>query len=392
MTEWLIRRFIRNADETGDPAVRRKYGTLSSMTGIVLNVLLFLLKALTGILAGSISILSDAFNNLSDCLSCLITLFGYRIAAKPADREHPFGHGRSEYIAGLLIAVVIFLAGIELLISSGDRIIHPSDVRFSWPMALILLASIAVKLWMSVFYGKLGDKISSSTLKASSQDSRNDVFSTTLTLAAMGLSLTPVRFPFDGAAGILISLFILRSGWEIAGEIISQLLGKPAERELSDSIRSQILSHPEILGVHDLIIHDYGPGVQIGSAHAEVDSEMTLVAAHDALDAAEEEILKMYNVTMTLHADPVELHNPRSSRYREAFEEVLRGIDPQLTLHDFRLRIRSDCEEASFDVLIPYGCSLGAEQIDPQLKEAGEVLGTCVNITYDHDYIGEADA
>ena len=172
MTEWLIRRFIKNADAVSYPAVRRRYGTLSSMTGIILNILLFLLKVLIGILSRSISILSDAFNNLSDCLSCLITLFGYRIAAKPADREHPFGHGRSEYIAGLLIAVVIFLAGFELLFTSIQRLIHPSEVNFSWTMALILGLSIGVKLWMSVFYGKLGERIDSSTLKASSQDSR----------------------------------------------------------------------------------------------------------------------------------------------------------------------------------------------------------------------------
>lgn len=390
MTEWLIRRFVKDADNVADPAVRTKYGTLSSMTGIILNVLLFLLKAATGILAGSISILSDAFNNLSDCLSCLITLFGYRIAAKPADREHPFGHGRSEYIAGLLIAVVIFLAGIELLISSADRMIHPSPIRFSWPMALILASSIAVKLWMSFFYGRLGEKISSATLKASSQDSRNDVFSTALTLAAMGLSLTPVKFPFDGAAGVLISLFILKSGWEIASEIIGQLLGKPADRQFCDSIRRQILSHPEILGVHDLIIHDYGPGVQIGSAHAEVDSEMTLVAAHEVLDAAEEEVHRLFNVTMTLHADPVELHNPRFDRYKETFAEVLNAIDGRLTMHDFRLRVRNDCEEASFDVLIPFGCEKSARQIDSLLQEAGQVLGTCVRVTYDHDYTREA--
>jgi hypothetical protein len=201
------------------------------------------------------------------------------------------------------------------------------------------------------------------------------VFSTALTLAAMGLSLTPVRFPFDGAAGILISLFILRSGWEIAGEIISQLLGKPAERELSDSIRSQILSHPEILGVHDLIIHDYGPGVQIGSAHAEVDSEMTLVHAHEIIDEAEEEILEKYHVNMTLHTDPVDLHNQAMDLYKTAFSEVLHHLDEKLSLHDFRLRVKDECEEAAFDVLIPYECTLSQEEIEKRINEVSETLG-----------------
>jgi divalent metal cation (Fe/Co/Zn/Cd) transporter len=257
-------------------------------------------------------------------------------------------------------------------------------------MALVLALSIGVKLWMSVFYGKLGERIDSAALKASSQDSRNDVLSTGISLAAMLLSMTPVSFPFDGAAGVVISVFILKSGWEIANEIVSQLLGKPAERELTDHIREQILSHPEILGVHDMIIHDYGPGVQIGSAHAEVDSEMTLVAAHDALDAAEEEIMKLYNVTMTLHADPVDVRDERANRYKETFEEVLKGIDDGLTLHDFRLRRKGECEEAAFDVLIPYGCPLAQNEIDISLKEACGVLGCNLSVTYDHDFTMEA--
>lgn len=388
MTKWLIARFIRNPQDVSDPAVRVKYGTLSSLTGIACNVLLFVLKALIGFMAGSIAILSDAFNNLSDCLSCVISLFGYRMSAKPADREHPFGHGRSEYVASLLISIIILLAGCELLISSVQRVLHPAAVNFSWPMAFVLLFAIAVKIWMSVFYLKIGKTIDSTTLIASSQDSRNDVLSTALTLGAMLLSRTAITFPVDGVAGCIISLLILKAGYEIARDIISQLLGSPADAQLSANIKEQILSHPEILGVHDLIIHDYGPGVQIGSAHAEVDADMTLVAAHEVIDLAEEEIMEKYHVTMTLHADPVELHNRSRDLYKGTFEEVLSSLDAGLSIHDFRLRKRGDCDEASFDVLIPYECSLSTEQIAQSLKEISEVLGIQISVKYDHDYTG----
>ena len=390
MTEWLIARFVKNAENTADPAVRVKYGTFSSMTGIACNILLFLLKGGIGLLSGSIAVVSDAFNNLSDCLSCLISLFGYRMAAKPADKEHPFGHGRSEYVASLFISLIIFLAGFELLITGVSRIIHPSPVRFSWIMVIILIFSILVKLWMSMFYMNIGRRIDSSTLIASAQDSRNDVLSTALTLGAMLVSLSGISFPLDGIAGCVISLLILKAGYEIAKEIITQLLGRPLDPQLSKAIREQILSHPEILGVHDLIIHDYGPGVQIGSAHAEVDADMTLIKAHEIIDAAEEEINEKFHVNITLHTDPVETHNETMAIYKAAFEEALNHLDPNLSLHDFRIRKKGDCEEASFDILIPYDCALTQDQIHAKLKEVSETIGIRISVIYDHDYTGEA--
>jgi cation diffusion facilitator family transporter len=286
--------------------------------------------------------------------------------------------------------LIIFLAGFELLISSVSRIIHPSPVRFTWIMVFILIFSILVKLWMSVFYMNIGRRIDSSTLIASAQDSRNDVLSTALTLAAMLLSLSGISFPLDGMAGCVISLLILKAGYDIAKEIITQLLGRPLDPQLSKAICEQILSHPEILGVHDLIIHDYGPGVQIGSAHAEVDADMTLIKAHEIIDAAEEEINEKFHVNITLHTDPVETHNETMARYKAAFEEVLNHLDPDLSLHDFRLRKKGDCEEASFDILIPYDCALTQEQIHAQLKEVSETIGIQISVIYDHDYTGEA--
>ena len=389
MTKWLIARFIKNPEDVSDPSVRVKYGTLSSFTGIACNVLLFVLKMVIGMIAGSIAILSDAFNNLSDCLSCVISLFGYRMSVKPADREHPFGHGRSEYVASLLISIIIVLAGFELLLTSVQRVLHPSPVHFSWPMAFVLLFAIGVKLWMSAFYLKIGKTIDSTTLIASSQDSRNDVLSTALTLGAMGLGLSGVTFPVDGVAGCIISLFILKAGYDIAKDIVSQLLGTPADAQLSANIREQILSHPEILGLHDLIIHDYGPGVQIGSAHAEVDADMTLVEAHEVIDLAEEEVMEKYHVTMSLHIDPVDLHDRSRDLYKSAFEEAISSLDQGLSIHDFRLRKKEDCDEASFDVLIPYECTLSADEIACVLKQVSEVLGIQISVRYDHDYTGE---
>ncbi len=386
MIEKLIGKFVKNAEDINNPQVRSSYGSFSSVTGISLNLLLFAFKIITGILSHSVSIISDAFNNLSDCLSCLITWLGYRISAKPADREHPFGHGRSEYIAGLFISLVIFGAGAELMIASVQRILHPVHVHFSIPMAVVLFFSILIKLWMSRFYHVIAEKIHSSTMEASSQDSRNDVLSTALTLGAMALTLTGSDFPFDGIAGVLISFLILKAGWEIVTDITGQLLGRPADHELSTQIREQILTHPEILGVHDLIIHDYGPGVQIGSAHAEVDSEMTLMHAHSVIDAAEEEIQKLYNVTMTLHADPVELHNPRTNTLKKAFERKLQETDPSLTMHDFRVREKEGREEAVFDILIPYSCQLAPVDIQKQMNDTAASFGIETWITFDHDF------
>jgi cation diffusion facilitator family transporter len=387
MTQWLVQVFVRNWKKTEDESVRASYGTLSSITGIVCNVFLFSLKFAIGILVNSIAITSDAFNNLSDCMSCLITLFGYKLAAKPADKDHPFGHGRTEYIVSFVISIIIFVVGIELFKTSFTKIFHPETVTFSMPAFLLLLVSIGVKVWMSFFNRNLGRRINNQAMIATSQDSMNDVFATSATVAAL-LASRYTSLPVDGIAGVLVSLFILYSGYGIIKDTVSTLLGHPADKQLTTKIRNQILSHPEVIGVHDMIIHDYGPGNQIGSAHVEVDSHMEFLKAHDVVDEAEREIYENLHVMMSLHLDPVDRTNGQANAYREEVNHILRSMDPKLSEHDFRIVQGPTHTNLIFDVLIPYDCRYTSAEIKKKLDDELASQATKVNtvIVFDHDY------
>ena len=271
MVNFLIKTFIKNSENTENPKIRQKYGTLSSIVGIICNVLLFLIKYAMGTLSHSISIVSDAFNNLSDCAGCLVTLLGYKMASKPADKNHPFGHGRMEYLTSLIIAALIIFVGIELLKNSVEKIINPVEIRFSFAVLFSLVFSIAVKLWMAVFNAELGKKINSSVLTATAKDSKSDVIATSATLIALICSLF-TALPVDGVMGLLVSVFILKSGYDIVKDTVDELLGKPADPEIINNIKEYVLKNDKIIGIHDLIIHSYGPGNIIGSCHVEVKS------------------------------------------------------------------------------------------------------------------------
>ena len=393
MTEWLVRRFIQDPENTEDEKVRLQYGSLASYTGIACNVLLFCIKFIIGLVMHSISITSDAFNNLSDCLSNIITLFGYKLAAKPADKEHPFGHGRMEYVVSFVVSVIIFVVGFELLRESISLILHPSAVSFSWPLFVILVLSILVKFWMASFYTALGKKTDSLALIASGEDSRNDVLSTGVALGGLLLGGFVPSFPFDGVAGLAVSCFILKGGYGIAEEIISRLLGTPASYALTKGIENQILSHPEIIGVHDMIIHDYGPGKKIGSAHAEVDASMNFMAAHDVVDEAEREVYEKLHVMLTLHMDPVDRRNPQVQAYQEEVQNALKHISPDLSMHDFRVVPGNTHTNLVFDVLVPYSFSLSNEEIkkkiDTALDNHEPKLYTV--ITFDHAFVDQEE-
>ncbi|NCB32977.1 MAG: cation transporter [Erysipelotrichia bacterium] len=388
MTNWLINHFVHNNDQITNDKVRYSYGRLSSLAGIVCNIILFLLKFTIGILTASISITSDAFNNLSDCMSCLVTLFGYKLAAKPADKEHPFGHGRMEYVVSFIVAVIIFIVAFELFRSSLDKIIHPEAIRFNLILFIILLSSILIKLWMSSFNMTIGKRINNIAMIATAQDSRNDVIATSVTLVALLLSKMFSNIPFDGIGGIIVSCFVLYSGIGISKDIIDKLLGSPASSELVNSIKNQILSHPEVQGVHDMVINDYGPGMQIGSAHAEIDCHMDILKAHDVIDQAEREINEKLHVIMTLHLDPVDYSDPQTAAYREEMLRILNEIDPQLSMHDFRVVPGVSHTNLVFDILIPYDCSLTREIIQPKIDDAlsnnATTLYTVIN--FDHAF------
>ena len=261
---FLIRKFIRNWEQTSDPTVRKAYGTLSSVVGMLCNIVLFALKYSVGVLSNSIAIISDAFNNLSDCASCLVTLFGYKLAAKPADKDHPFGHGRMEYLTSLVIAVMIALMGFELLRNSAEKILHPEQVAFHAATLVTLLASVGVKLWMAWFNARLGRRIDSAVMIATAKDSRSDVIATGATILALLLSLV-TDLPVDGVMGVAVSLFILKTAYDIIRDTVGELLGRPASPEVTQKLREMVLESPQILGLHDLMIHDYGPLNMIGS-------------------------------------------------------------------------------------------------------------------------------
>ena len=390
MINYLIKKYIKNADDIQNETVRFAYGKLTSIIGIIANLLLFIVKLTIGFMTGSVSIMSDGFNNLSDVMTCFVTVLGYRIASKPADREHPFGHGRVEYVVSFVIAVVIFTVGFELIKQGIQQIMEPNEILFRPVLMLILVLSIGIKLWISYLNHTIGKRIDNLAMIATAQDARNDAWSTLITIVAMLLSQLKTTFPFDGVATLVIACFILKSGYELVKEIIDRLIGKPADKELVKQIRETILKYKEIRGLHDLIIHDYGPGVKIGSAHAEVDAKMNIVKIHDIIDQAEREVGDTLHVMMTLHMDPIEYDNPITNAYFEDLKHILSQIDPAITVHDFRTVRGDEHTNLVFDLVIPYGFHLEDEQIKVEIDRHFEKYPNKIYtvITFDHPYTG----
>ena len=390
MINYLIKKYIKNADDIQNETVRFAYGKLTSIIGIIANLLLFIVKLTIGFMTGSVSIMSDGFNNLSDVMTCLVTVLGYRIASKPADREHPFGHGRVEYVVSFVIAVVIFTVSFELIKQGIQQIMEPNEILFRPMLLLILVVSIGIKLWISYLDHTIGKKIDNLAMIATAQDARNDAWSTLITIVAMLLSQLKTTFPFDGVATLVIACFILKSGYELVKEIIDRLIGKPADKELVKQIRETILKYKEIRGLHDLIIHDYGPGVKIGSAHAEVDAKMNILKIHDIIDQAEREVGDTLHVMMTLHMDPIEYDNPITNAYFEDLKRILSQIDPAITVHDFRTVRGDEHTNLVFDLVIPYGFHLEDEQIKVEIDRHFEKYPNKIYtvITFDHPYTG----
>ena len=325
-----------------------------------------------GTLSHSISIVSDAFNNLSDCAGCLVTLLGYKMASKPADKNHPFGHGRMEYLTSLIIAALIIFVGIELLKNSVEKIINPVEIRFSFAVLISLVFSIAVKLWMAVFNAELGKKINSSVLTATAKDSKSDVIATSATLIALICSLF-TALPVDGVMGLLVSVFILKSGYDIVKDTVDELLGKPADPEIINHIKEYVLKNDKIIGIHDLIIHSYGPGNMIGSCHVEVKSNESFTEVHDIVDSIEREIHNNLNILMTIHMDPIEVNDMLTNKCKKLVNNIIHSIDSSLDLHDFRIVSGESHTNLIFDLVVPFECKYSNEElkqkIDMQLSK-----------------------
>lgn len=352
MTKLLLRLFAPNAGKSDDPRVRARVGLLSGIVGIACNVLLFALKLLVGMLSGSVSITADAMNNLSDASSSIVTLAGFKLAEKPADEEHPYGHARFEYLSGLAVAAMIVIIGFELAKTSFEKILTPSDIAFSAPVAAVLIGSIAVKLWLFVFNRKLGKTIGSSTLLATAADSRNDVISTAaVLLAAVCEALT--GWHIDGWMGLAVALFILYSGASLAKETISPLLGEAASPELQELIASVVSADDKVLGYHDLMVHDYGPGQRFASIHVEMDRKEDPLLCHKIIDDMERACLQKYNVHLVIHYDPIVVGDPEVDRLRTLVERILKERDARLRLHDFRVVCAQGHTNLVFDVALP---------------------------------------
>jgi len=387
MTNWLVKIFVKDYNDITNESVREKYGILSSIVGIICNITLFVLKYILGTMSNSIAIISDGFNNLSDSASCIITLFGYKMAAKPADKDHPFGHGRIEYLTSLLVAVLIIFVGFELLRNSVDKLLHPIQVQFSWTVLISLIISIGVKIWMALFNRVIGNRIHSLVMLATSQDSRNDVVVTTATIIALTSALF-TDVPVDGIMGIFVSVFILYSGYKIIKGTVDILLGQPADPELVEELKILILSNEHILGLHDLIIHSYGPGKQIGSGHVEVSADENIVEIHEAIDQVEKEVYEKLKLILTLHMDPIEQDNVFTDGCRELVEDIIHNIHESLSVHDFRVVFGSIQINLIFDISVPYECEYSNEEIKNSIDQQLKVQkGSCNTIiTFDRSF------
>lgn len=364
----LIEKVFINPD--APPAqIRKRYGFISSAVGILLNFLLFVGKAALGKISGSVAVTADAFNNLTDMFTSAVTAVTFKISSAPADKDHPYGHGRAEYIGGFMTSALILAVGLEFVKVSAERIIRPSPPEFSPALAIGLVISVAVKLWMFVYNRYFGRKIDSSALRAVAADSISDAAATSVTLLSAFLSAR-FSFPFDGAAGILVAFMILKAGYEVAKSTLSPLIGSPPDPGLVKQIETLLTQKPEILGVHDLLVHDYGPGRVYASVHAEVSASGDLLELHEVIDLAEREILAATGVSLVIHIDPTETRDEKTCEAKDRVIRLLAQLYPEFAVHDFRLSLKDGRTTVIFDAEIPYDFPKSDSEIKTELENA----------------------
>lgn len=353
MTEFLVRRFVKNYEQVEDTGVRTQYGVLSSFVGIGCNVLLFAVKLTIGLLMHSISVMADAFNNLSDAASSIISYIGVKMASKPADKDHPFGHGRIEYIAALIVAFLVIQVGFSFFKGSVGKIQNPQDISFQLIPFCILLLSIGVKLWMALFNTKLGKRIDSKVMLATATDSLGDVITTGATILSI-LICRLTGWNVDAYAGIIVSLIVVWAGVSIARDTLEPLIGGAIDLELYEKISKMVESYDGIQGTHDLIVHNYGPNRSMASIHAEVPRDVDIELSHEIIDKIEREVSKELDIMLVIHMDPVEVNDERVLKAREEVAQIIRKIDGQLQFHDFRMVWGEQQINLIFDLVIPY--------------------------------------
>lgn len=367
MISFIARLFIKNYKNYSESKVRTAYGILCSAVGIFFNILLSAFKFIAGYVSSSVALTADALNNLSDAASSLCTILGFKLGAMKPDKDHPFGHGRMEYVAGLAVSGIIVFMGIELFISSVKAIIHPEKTECTSLSVIIMIVAVAVKFYMYAYNHSTAKKISSPALEATAKDSFGDVISTTVALAAL-IAGQWTSLPVDGFGGIVVSFFILKSGREALKETLDPLLGLPPEKEFVEAIEKEVMSHPEICGIHDLIVHDYGPGRKIISLHAEVPGDKNVFALHDAIDIVEVTLSRKFNCWTTIHMDPVDTKNERLAELKSELVQVAKNIDSRITVHDVRIVPGTTHSNLIFDVVRPLDCSLTARELKKEIN------------------------
>ena len=369
MNEKLIRIFIKDYQNTNDPKVRSAYGTFAGIIGILCNVLLTIVKIIIGLMSGAVSVLSDSFNNMSDAISSIVTLFGFRLSGKDKDFEHPYGHGRIEYLAGLSVSVLIIAIGLNLLWTSVKAIFHPGRMDVDMTTVIILIISILVKVWMSYFYSDIAGRIDSPALEASAADSRNDCITTGVSLISV-LVMLLWKINIDPYAGAIVSLFVIRSGLSAAYDTLSPLLGSSPDPELINKLKDIVMSHEEIQGIHDIRIHEYGPGEKIGSMHVEVAAELGIVRAHELVDDIERDIEEADLVNeMTIHIDPIISGDAELDHLAKWTEDKLKELDEDIHMHDFRLIHDKRQTRVLFDLELPYSFDKSEEEVISYIGE-----------------------
>ena len=386
MIQFLIERFVPNWQNTQNSTVRERYGILAASVGILSNIFLFIIKILTGLIFNSIAITADAVNNLSDAGSSVITLLAFKIAGKPADPEHPYGHARMEYISGMAVSFIIILLGLQLIGSSFEKILHPETVTVSYLTYAVLIISILTKLWQGIFNRTVGKRIDSDALQATAADSLNDVFATSAVLiSAVVYHFTSI--PIDGWMGMAVAIFITISGIKLVIETGDPLLGQAPDPQLIREIGQRITSYDGVIGMHDLQVHSYGPGRTFASVHAEVPANVDILVSHDIIDNIEREVGAEMGINLVIHMDPVVTDNEKINRLKAEIDQIVKGIDTDLSMHDFRAVFGPTHTNLVFDVVVPPAFELTDSQIIQNISEKTKKLGNyfCV-ITIDHNY------
>lgn len=388
MGKFLVRLFVKDYKKTKDPVVRDRYGRLIAVVGILSNLLLSGAKIATGLLFGSIAIFADGMNNLADASSAIILLIGIRLAAKPADEGHPYGHARIEYITGLLISFFIVILGFQLLRASIDKIRFPEPIEFSWLLVVVLVVSILVKIWQALFYTKVSRVISSFTIKATAADSRNDVISTSAVLLSLFIGEF-ASLQLDGIMGALVAAFVIYSGVRLVLETSSPLLGNPPDPELVNAIRERILAYEGVLGIHDLIVHNYGPGRIFATVHVEVSAHGDLIASHDMVDDIEREISEELKIRLVAHMDPLDTEDPLTAELNTRINEIITALPGIIEIHDLRVVAGYSHHKIIFDVVVdphcPYTDSELKKLLNQKIKELSSTYYSV--ITVDRNYV-----